>query len=99
MKKLLFVICISILVVLISCTNETASTTASSSGEQKNMAADSIIGAAFHTGDPSKIDSVVAADFVDHSDRGDKNRDSLKAMIKMIHDSIPDTKMEMVRTV
>ena len=37
------------------------------------------------TGDVSKIDSVVAADFVDHAGmHGDGNRDSLKAMIVMM---------------
>jgi len=99
MKKLLFAISISIFVVLISCTNETPSTTGTSSMEQKNMTADSMVGEAFRTGDPSKIDSVVAADFVDHTEHGDKNRDSLKAFIKMVHDSFPDMKMDMVRQV
>jgi hypothetical protein len=31
--------------------------------------------------------------FVDHTDQGDKNKDSLKAMIKMMHDMFPDMKM------
>jgi predicted SnoaL-like aldol condensation-catalyzing enzyme len=99
MKKLLFILVISTLFAVISCNNETATTTGSSSNEQKNMTADSTIGAAFRTGDPSKIDSVVASDFVDHSETGDKNRDSLKALIVMVHDSFPDTKMDMVRQV
>ena len=96
MKKLLFVICISLLIVMISCTNETTPTAGNSSMEQKNMTADSTIGAAFRSGDPSKIDSVVAADFVDHTEHGDKNRDSLKMFIKMVHDSMPDMKMDLI---
>jgi predicted SnoaL-like aldol condensation-catalyzing enzyme len=99
MKKLLFAISVSIFVVLLSCTNEPASTAGTSSSEQKNMAADSMVGVAFRTGDPSKIDSVVASDFVDHTDKGDKNRDSLKAFITMVHDSFSDMKMDMVRQV
>ena len=99
MKKLALIVCVAISSYLISCTGETASTSANSSMEQKNLAADSMVGVAFRTGDPSKIDSVVAADFVDHTDRGDKNRDSLKAFIKMVHDSFPDMKMDMVRQV
>ena len=46
--------------------------------EQKNLAASNVITKAFQTGDVSGIDSVVADDFVDHTDRGDKiGRDSL----------------------
>ena len=35
-------------------------------------------------GDVSGIDSIIAADFVDHTDKGPMNRDSLKSMIKMM---------------
>ena len=50
---------------------------------------------AFKTGDVSKIDAVVAEDFVDHSDRGDvKGRDSLKAMITLMHSKMKDDKAE-----
>ncbi len=42
---------------------------------EKNLAASHIVNAAFQTGDISKIDDAIAADFVDHSDRGDMNRD------------------------
>ena len=50
---------------------------------QKNLDAMHVVDKAFQTGDVSGIDSVVAADFVDHTDKGTANRDSLKAMIKM----------------
>ena len=99
MKKLAFFICAAVSLYLISCTNQTASMSESNTSmEKKNLEADSIIGKAFETGDPSKIDSVVATDFVDHTDRGDMNRDSLKMFIKLLHDSMPDMKMEMINS-
>jgi predicted SnoaL-like aldol condensation-catalyzing enzyme len=53
---------------------------------------------AFETGDVSAIDSVVADDFVDHTDRGDKvGRDSLKAMVNMVRTNFKDMKMETIR--
>ena len=97
MKRLTFIVCIAISTFLISCNNESASISGNSSEEQKNISADSIIGEAFRTGDVSKIDSVVAPDFVDHSDMGEMNRDSLKSMINMIHTKMADMKMEKVR--
>ena len=98
MKKFLFSIFGAMLGYLISCTNQNASTSSNAAMEKKNLSADSLIGEAFRTGDASKIDDVVAADFVDHTDRGDKNRDSLKAMIKMVHDSFPSMKMDLIKT-
>ncbi len=56
-----------------------------------------MVSKAFETGDPSGIDSVVVADFVDHTDRGDMGRDSLKAMVSMAHTMIPDMKMKVLR--
>jgi predicted SnoaL-like aldol condensation-catalyzing enzyme len=64
---------------------------------QKNLEAAHVVNKAFATGDISEIDSVVAADFVDHSDRGDVGRDSLKTMIKMVHKQYPDMKSEIVK--
>ena len=55
---------------------------------------------AFQTGDASALDSVIADDFVDHTDRGDmKGRDSLKSMVKFAHTHFPDMKFEKVRDV
>ena len=97
MKKLAFFICAAVSVYFISCTGQTASMSENNTSmEKKNLEADSIIGKAFETGDAGKIDSVVAADFVDHTDRGDMNRDSLKMFIKLLHDSMPGMKMEMI---
>lgn len=91
MKKFLLP-AIAVMFIYLSACNQPASSS-NTSEEQQNLSADSTIGEAFRTGDISKIDSVVASDFIDHTERGDKNRDSLKAMIKMIHDSLPDMKM------
>ena len=72
-----------------------ASTT---SQAQKNMDADKIISEAFEKGDPSKLDGVVASDFVDHTDMGDKKGiDSLKSELNMIHSQFKDVKMELKR--
>lgn len=57
-------------------------TTTLSAKAQKNLDAMHVIDKAFQSGDVSGVDSVVAANFVDHTDKGDMNRDSLKAMIK-----------------
>ena len=55
---------------------------------------------AFQTGDASGLDSVIADDFIDHTDRGDKKgKDSLKAMVKFVHDNFKDMKTEKVRDV
>lgn len=61
--------------------------------EQKNLAAFETVGKAFETGDVSGIDSTVADDFIDHTDKGDvKGKDSLKSMITHMHTSFPDMK-------
>jgi len=55
---------------------------------------------AFQTGDANGIDSVIADDFIDHTERGDmKGKDSLKAMVKFVHSSYPDMKFEKIRDV
>lgn len=61
---------------------------------KKNLAAFHTVDNAFMTGDISQIDSVVASDFVDHGEKGDGNRDSLKAMIAAMKKSDKDTKSE-----
>ena len=63
---------------------------------KKNLEASHVVSDAFMSGDPSKIDSAVAPDFVDHTDRGDMGRDSLKAMISMMKKSFPDMKMKLM---
>ena len=96
MKKFALIAFSAAFAFLFSCNTQTGSMSESNPTQEKNITADSTIGAAFRTGDAGKIDSVVAADFVDHTESGDKNRDSLKALIKMIHDNFPGMKMETV---
>ena len=82
-------------------TTTTADTTDNSKAEgQKNLAASDAVMKAFQTGDASALDSVIADDFVDHTDRGDmKGRDSLKSMVNFAHTHFPDMKFEKVRDV
>lgn len=69
------------------------------STQAKNIAAFETVTSAFDSGDPSGIDSVVADDYVDHTDRGEvKGKDSLKAMIVMMHKSFADMKTETLNT-
>ena len=82
---------------LYSCNDgvKVAGDTKDNSMAEKNMQASRTVAKAFETGDVSGIDSVVATDFVDHTDRGDKiGRDSLKAMITMMHANFKDMKMK-----
>lgn len=84
--------------VLAGCnSNKKADTTKGNSMTQKNLDASHVVDKAFETGDPAGIDDVVATDFVDHTEKGDVNRDSLKAMIKMVHATNKDMKMDMIR--
>jgi predicted ester cyclase len=85
-----------------SCNDKTAVAGANSDNDasKKNLEASHVIDQAFKTGDVSKIDSVVAGDFLDHRDYGDvKSRDSLKALIKMVHDTFKDMKMETIHEI
>lgn len=52
---------------------------------------------AFETGDTSKINDLVAADFIDHTDRGDMGRDSLKAAIILMHQADSSLKFNSIR--
>ena len=102
MNKLLFAAFAGLLCFCSSCTSDTAgsSDNKGSAQAQKNIAASDAISKAFETGNVSAIDSVVADDFVDHTDRGDKKgRDSLKAMVTMMHTYMKDMKQEKVHEV
>jgi len=66
---------------------------------QQNIEATHVVNEAFKTGDISRIDSVVSQDFVDHTDRGDMSRDSLKAMIQNMRQFFPDMKMEVLHEI
>jgi len=103
MKKLFSLFAGAILCFLISCNNEkstvetTAGTEEESSAKKKNLEASHTVVKAFDTGDPSMIDSVVASDFVDHSEGKDQNRDSLKAMIVAWKADSKDSKSEIIK--
>ena len=104
MRKILFMVLGGLPFVFTACNNATESSTASappkaSAMAEKNLASSQIVTKAFESGDISMIDSAVAADFVDHTDRGDMGRDSLKAMIQMVHKEFPDMKTEVIREV
>jgi predicted SnoaL-like aldol condensation-catalyzing enzyme len=106
MKKILSLFAFAIIFICVSCgdnkTEKTAADTMTTdkkdnSMAEKNIAASHIVNKAFETGDASAIDNAVANDFVDHTDQGDKNRDSLKTMIAVMHKEFPDMKMEMIK--
>jgi predicted ester cyclase len=100
MKKILFTAFAGLLCICTSCDSKTESTSDNHAQEQKNLAASDVITKAFETGDISGIDSVVSDDFVDHTDMGDKKgRDSLKAMVNIIHTNFKDMKTEKIRDV
>ena len=99
MRKFLFA-ALAAFICFTSCNDTTTSTTTSTQDEteQKNLEAARKVGKAFETGDVSAIDSVVADDFLDHTDKGDKRgRDSLKAMVNFIHTNFKDMKMETIK--
>lgn len=102
MKQLFFAAAAGMLCFVTSCdsNNSVATTGKHTAQEQRNLAASDVIVKAFQTGDVSGIDSVVAVDLLDHSDKGDiKGRDSLKSMVKMMHENFRDMKMEKVHEV
>jgi predicted SnoaL-like aldol condensation-catalyzing enzyme len=97
MKKIIFAAFASVLCMCISCNTDTKATvdTKDNLQEQKNTAAANVVTKAFQTGDVSGVDSVVADDFVDHTDRGDvKGKDSLKSYITTMHSTFKDMKIE-----
>ena len=103
MKKIFVAASAGLCCVLAACNNEsktsTASeTTAESSQAQKNLDAQHVVIKAFQTGDVSGLDSIVSADFVDHTDMGDKKGvDSLKAMVNWVRTTFKDMKTETVK--
>lgn len=101
MRKILFAAVAGFFCFCTSCNNQAGTPGNSiSPEEQKNLTASQTISRAFETGNVSGIDSVVADDFLDHTDRGDmKGRDSLKAMVNFVHTNFKDQKVVTVREV
>jgi len=96
MRTIIFTAFTGLLCFCTSCNDRTtvAGEATENSQPQKNLEACHVVNRAFETGDVSGIDSVVASDFVDHSEMGDTGRDSLKAMITKMHTNMKDMKME-----
>jgi predicted SnoaL-like aldol condensation-catalyzing enzyme len=101
MKRILFAACAVIFMACTSCNdNATVAADKKDPAIEKNIAACHAVNKAFETGDVSALDSVIAPDFVDHTDRGDmKGADSLKAMVKMVHATNKDMNMEIIREI
>jgi ketosteroid isomerase-like protein len=103
MKKILSLLAIGVLFACTSCgdnkTEKTAGETMTdkkdNSMAEKNLAASHAVSKAFETGDVSGLDNVIAANYVDHTEMGDKmGVDSLKAAVKLVHGTMKDMKME-----
>jgi predicted SnoaL-like aldol condensation-catalyzing enzyme len=104
MKQILVAVFAGIIWICISCNSGTTTSSDNNDNDnaqgQKNIAASDVVMKAFQTGDVSGLDSVIADDFIDHTDRGDmKGRDSLKSMVKIVHSSFKDMKFDKVRDV
>jgi predicted SnoaL-like aldol condensation-catalyzing enzyme len=84
MKKFFFILSAAASFLLSACNEQDPGNGGMSEAARKNLDAFHAVDTAFQTGDISLIDSVVASDFVDHTPKGDRNRDSLKAMITMM---------------
>lgn len=95
MKKYLFILSAGFIYLLTSCSDKKEG--GMSDTAKKNAEASQTVAKAFETGDTSKINDVVAADFIDHTERGDMGRDSLKAGIIMMHTQMPDMKFTTVK--
>ena len=101
MKKTLLAACAGLACFFISCNNATApaATDKENTTTQKNLAASQLVSKAFETGNVSLIDNVIADDFINHTpDKGDiKGKDSLKAMITIVHAANKDMKMDVLK--
>jgi predicted SnoaL-like aldol condensation-catalyzing enzyme len=102
MKKFFCLTGISLLFLLMSCSNSTptpgADTTATS-GAEKNKANMRAVIKAIDAGDGAVIDSLIASDAVDHSGPNMteiKGGDSIKSMLKNIHNNFTDLKTEII---
>lgn len=97
MKKIFFAAFAGLLCICTSCDSNKPVTADNGNHEmeQKNIAAFNTVSKAFETGNITSVDSVVADDYVDHTDHGEvKGKDSLKAMITQEHSKFPDMKNE-----
>lgn len=104
MKQIISLFAAGLLFCCISCNNEKTSGETMSSDKkdnsmaEKNLAAIHAVNNAFETGSTDALDSIIADDFVDHTDRGDKTgRDSLKAAIAWMRADSKDMKSSITK--
>lgn len=95
MKKLL--VAISIFLLYSACINKSYAQVSSNQQRQKNIEADSVLLNVFATGDVSKLDAIIAPDFINHAGIDKVGLDSLKAMVKGFHQRVPNVKLEVIR--
>jgi hypothetical protein len=97
MKKLLFVALTMFVCYLTSCESVTDN---HNSQAEKNTANSKEVYRAAETGDVSRLDNFISADFVNHSggagDKEIKGRDSLKAAVGDLHNHIRDLKYDLI---
>ncbi len=94
MKKLLFFLSAITLCFFIACNDKDSGGGGMSDAAKKNLEVFHTVSNAFMTGDVTQIDSVISSDYVDHTEKGDMNRDSLKAMIVMMKKAGSNMKTE-----
>jgi ketosteroid isomerase-like protein len=96
MKKMILAAYALLLCMFISC-NDAAKNESSNSQAEKNKENILTVYKGIESGDMSKMDEFVAADVVDHTDRGDiKGLDSAKKMLGDLHNHFSNLKMEML---
>lgn len=97
MKKFLFILSTGFIVLLTSCGGKKESG-GMSDAAKKNLEVVHTVVNAFETGDVSKINDLVSADFLDHTDKGDMvGPDSLKAAVTMMHKMDSTLKFNLVK--
>lgn len=100
MKKITIAAFAALMITFSACESKTEMGTSDSgytASEQKNIDAFRAVNKAFETGETSSLDSIVASDFVDHTDQGDKKGiDSVKSMVTHMHAMMSNMKMKEV---
>ena len=101
MKKFFCLTGISILLLLMSCTDstETGTDTTTTNQDEKNLANSRKVYKAIETGDAATLDSLIATDAVDHQGATGieiKGDDSVKHMLADIHNHLKDAKFEVI---
>ena len=98
MRTIIIVCCLGLFVSTFGQSKRSANpNTKKLSTAEKNLAAVHLINQAFRTGDTSKINTIVSPNFIDHTDRGDLGRDSLKLMIIEMYKTTKEMKTEVIK--